>query len=161
MTPEERQIEIAKLDYEFSKQEFSERLRIQETLGTAGLKALLIVNGGALIALFTFIGNTGAASTISDVDSVWRGFACFVAGLAAAVAAHVTAYFMQASFGHQTVFEMWNAQAKALGDVPKHDPLTAYRAGYAYMVVTVVLVLASLILFCLGAGLALAGVTRL
>lgn len=158
---DERQVEMARLDYEFYKQEFSDRLRIQETLGTAGLKALMLVNGGALIALFTFIGNSGAGGTITNVDNVWQGFAAFVGGLVAAVAAHITAYFMQANFGYATTYEMWNSQAKALRMEPKHDGDPSFRVGTTYMIVTVILILISLLLFCIGSGLALAGVTRL
>lgn len=159
MTPEDREIELAKLEHEQLKQEFSDRLRIQEGLGTAGLKSLIIVNGGALIALFTFIGNVGAAGAIVDVNHVWRGFAFFVAALAAAIAAQVTAYFMQSKYGIATTYELWNAQSRIVGKPATYDHRAPHAAGNAFMILTAVLVVASFMLFCAGAGFSLSGVS--
>lgn len=159
MTPEDREIELAKLEHEQLKQEFSDRLRIQEGLGSAGLKSLILVNGGALIALFTFIGNVGSSGAIANVDHVWIGFACFVAALAAAIAGQVTAYFMQAQYGVATTHEIWNAQSRIVGKPAPYDHRTPHSVGSAFMIATVVLVIASFVLFCTGAGFALSGVS--
>lgn len=158
MSPDEQKREMARLDYEYHRQETTDRLHIQEALGTGALKALVLINGGAIVALFTFLGNADADRISFDSDQVWVGFGLFVGGLVAAVCAQIAGYFMQARFGVATTHEMWNAQAKSLGAEPQYDATKPYRDGMVCQGFAIFLVVAALVAFCAGAATVLSGV---
>jgi len=52
--------ELAKLDYEASIKEAADRLHFQQEIGLTPCKSGILVNGGAIIGLLTFIGNQPA-----------------------------------------------------------------------------------------------------
>jgi hypothetical protein len=58
----------------------------------AGLRNLMLINGGAIISLLTFLGNTRG---LYDAASLRTAMIAYVAGLVAAVVAHLTAYISQ------------------------------------------------------------------
>lgn len=155
MTPEEQEREIARLDWEYHKQEVADRLRIQEGLGQTVLRGLTLVNGGAMIALFTLLGN-GAVRF--DVGLLWVAFGAFVVGLVATIGANALAYLMQVQYTTAAANEMWNAAEKSLGAEPRHNPSAAFGRGQRFETAMVAAALAGLAAFCIGAGVALAAV---
>lgn len=58
-------------------------------------KSLMLVNGGAIVAILTFIGNT---KITVDPASIWWAMACFVVGLAATMFSTLAAYICQSGY---------------------------------------------------------------
>ncbi|RRR99898.1 hypothetical protein EIP75_23610 [Aquabacterium soli] len=78
-------------------------------LATEGLKALLLVNGGAVVALLTFVGNSKAISPSAGSFVLPAGF--FLLGLVFCVAAFCTAYATQ--------YTLYNEQFPERGFQPR------------------------------------------
>lgn len=70
--------------------ESDDRLKYAQDFAHAALRGLMIVNGGAIVALFTFIGETAAEF---DRTLIWRAFFAFAMGLAFTLAATIAGYF--------------------------------------------------------------------
>lgn len=107
---------------------------------TEGLKALLLVNGGAVVALLTFIGNSKAIAPSAHLF-IWP-VAAFLLGLALCVAAFCSAYATQ--------YYLYNEQFPERG--------VAALSHMRYFKWTVALVGLSLVAFCAGAVTSLGAV---
>ena len=59
------------MDYEASTAHASERLRFQQETAVAAIKSLTLVNGGAILALLTFIGNSPAKYNVGDLEKAF------------------------------------------------------------------------------------------
>ncbi len=88
---------------EFLLQDASERGRFQQEFSIAGFKALILINGGAVIALLTYAGN---AHPVAAAQFGWA-FGGYIAGLLLAVLAYLTAYMGQALL-------MWHSSCVAM-----------------------------------------------
>lgn len=157
MTPEEQALEIARLDYEDFRAESADRLKIQEGLGTTALRSLILINGGAIIALFTFLGSAGSKAAAMDGRAAWFAFAWFVAGLASVVASTGAAYLMQMYAYHSTVEQMWAAQSRSMGGDRQADIGRTHKLTTIFERATIALAAVSLLAFCVGSGVALDG----
>jgi hypothetical protein len=144
----EQQATIAQMDHEHYLQETSQRLQFQQDLALAVLKSLTLVNGGAVLALLTFIGNRQSAFNQAELAV---GVECFAGGLAANLLAYLFGYFAQSQFMDVVTVSLWNAQHTLIG--AKHDDgwKRPSRVGGALLAVGVVLAVASLALFAGGA----------
>ena len=74
-----------------------------------GMKALLLLNGGAAIALLTFIGNhtpTPASKTLI-VEAVGNSLISFGGGTAGAAMAFVAAHMTQLFYGNGSTASWW------------------------------------------------------
>ena len=146
--------EMALEDYRADIQEVGERLRYQVEFAQSALKNLHLVNGGAVLALLTFLGNT-------DMDfnfrAIWWAFVWFGVGLVASLAAYFGAYFSQAHFMNVTVAQAWNAQSRARGGPERHEIEPAFSAGNRYMYFGISAAVASLVCFVVGSFVALSG----
>ena len=83
---------------EFSDQDWDDfKLRHEAAVAYAqsALKTLVLVNGGAIIALLTFIGNQGGQF---DPRGISWSFVWFGLGLSFAIAAHFPAYLSQIKY---------------------------------------------------------------
>ena len=78
---------------EFYLADATERLRFQQDFSIAGFKTLILINGGAVIALLTYAGN--AKGSVAAVSLQWS-FAGYILGLVTAVLAYLVAYAGQA-----------------------------------------------------------------
>lgn len=78
---------------DFYLDDASDRLRFQQEFSVAGFKSLILINGGAVIALLTYAGN--ARDEIEAASLQWA-FGGYVVGLIAAMLAYLTAYAGQA-----------------------------------------------------------------
>src|SRR5438552_5652155 len=109
---------IAAMDFELAKADFLERLRFQADFAKVAWQSLSLVNGGAIVALFTFIGNARPAL---DQHLIWTGFGCFAFGLAINIASILFGFMSQAYFMRATAFGGWNEQAKMHGHPPRYE----------------------------------------
>lgn len=158
MSLEERRRDAAKYDYEAHRLESDDRIKYQIDFAQSLLQNLLLVNGGAIIALLTFIGN--AKKTI-DFNCLWYGFAGFSFGVVCALIAYFGAFFSQLHFMSVTVYQMSSAQSRMYG---LEEPVTdqeldkAGRNGNWALWLGVVLASLSLVGFIAGAFYALNGI---
>ena len=92
----------------------------------AGLKALFFVNGAAILALLTFLGNGGP---LVETNAIFWAFVWFSCGVTAVLVAYVAAFFSQGYYVEVSLSEAWNAQAD-LYDKPRiEDGSFARRKG--------------------------------
>lgn len=120
--------EEARLNYERLSADVIERMRIQTELAQGVLRGLTLGNGGAMIALFTFIGNGGPALHI-DQRMIWWAFVAFAVGLTATFIAAMGAYFSQSFYLVSSVYESYTKQAEMLGRTSDYDHMTPYERG--------------------------------
>ena len=74
----------------------------------AALKSLVLVNGGAILSLLTFIGN---ANSNVDKPLISYAFACFGLGLFSALIAHGAAYWAQEGYLNAAVARAENRES--------------------------------------------------
>lgn len=148
-------LEIARLNHDANVSEVSERLRFQHEYSLAGIRGLFIANGGAVIALFTFMGNTQANF---DHQFLWWSFLAFGSGIAAALAAYFGAYLSQAQFMYVTAHQMWNFQRIMVGTDQTEDHEKPLKWGNRALNSAIGAAVASLTGFVVGSGFALSAV---
>lgn len=73
----------------------NDRLQFQHEYSIAGFKTLILINGGAVISLLTYIGHTPHGNAAHNLS---RAFIGYIVGLVVAVLAYLAAYFSQANF---------------------------------------------------------------
>lgn len=155
---EQRRTE-ARLDYESLTADASERLKMQAEIAQAIFRGLTLVNGGAIIALFTFIGNS---ELTYDATNIWWAFGCFVLGLASTLVAIMAAFRSQSCYMKSSQYEAWDKQRLML-NLPLRNPgprdyLAEYRSGEIAEYVAIGTVSIALIAFVIGSAFALTGV---
>jgi len=77
-------------EFNYQREEVLHRLEVQNGLGQSALKSMMLVNGGAIISLLTFVGNKGG---VVNVCALKISMGMFCAGLVCALAAYFGAYF--------------------------------------------------------------------
>jgi hypothetical protein len=147
--------EIASLEYEEHKAEAAERLRFSAELAQSALRGLMIANGGAIVALFTFIGNSSANF---EAEAIWRAFGFFVAGLSLTLLATGLGFAARSLYFRYAVALARNAQAEMHLLPPKEDTLFDYRWGNRAENAAIGSAALALIAFMIGCGNALHGV---
>lgn len=149
---------IVEQQLEAATVEGMERIRIQSVLAEKLLAALLLANGGALVALFTFIGNS---AVVLRTGFLWAGFASFIVGLTLALAAFVLAFLSQDRFYLACHHEGERHRASLRNGIVQEDNTDereAVTAGAQFYISGVALACFSILAFALGSGLSLAGV---
>lgn len=156
---------MASEDHAAARAEAGERLKFQNGIADAAMKALMLANGGAMVALFTFIGNLMAKAANGRIPfhttSLWIAFACFVGGLVAALLCHICAFLSQDRFFKQTMQEAWRQQEAAIrkeATTISALELRLFRQGMTIYFAGIGLSLVSLTAFAVGCGFALSGV---
>lgn len=143
-------------DYAEHQKEVAARLQYQFEYAQSALRTLVLVNGGAIIALFTFIGNEKAAF---DRDGLWLSFAWLVVALFCSLFAYFGAFFSQASFMQHSAYCAQGSREAAGGLNPdphrRENERKARRNGNWFMVIGLASSFASLGFFALGAWAAL------
>jgi len=154
----------AEQDHTAARADAAERVKIQASIADAAMRAMMLANGGAMVALFTFVGNVmtkgGSAGLFSGAE-LRSAFACFVGGLVLALAAHVFAFMSQDRFYRQSIEEIRRSQriqrdgeweaATRVEEIHNRCGNVAYVAG-------LVASLISITLFSVGCWFALQGV---
>jgi len=146
-----------------SVEDAASRAKTQLALAQDALKALLLANGGALVALFTFVGNvlSKSGSVRFDLHHLWLAFVLFVAGFSLALVAHVLGFLSQDRFFQQAGAEIARITHSLLADEPNADQQVEMRllaSGQAFYWGGVLIAVLSLTAFACGSGFALAGV---
>lgn len=144
MTKEQAKREAAQQDYHAQTTEALARIQYQIDYSKTLLNGLMLGNGGAILALLTFIGNTGSKVDPAVMQNAFRLYAL---GLAFVFAAYVGAFFSQYFFYNSAQFMAWNAQAEAIGGTSEYDAAKEQRYGSWSMGAGVLLCLFSLICF--------------
>jgi hypothetical protein len=123
----------------FNEEHALETYKSMISVGTEALKALQLLNGGAIIALLTYLGHASARLCLAPRATcpvTW-----FITGLLAGTAAFVTTYFTQLALYNESVL-----RAK------KRHPILLW--------LTVVLALLSLLAFGVGAFTSIAALSK-
>ncbi len=161
----EQYARMATEDHAAARTEALERIKIQYGIADATLKALMLANGGAMIALFTFIGNLMAKSAVPrmpfSTHALWVAFACFVAGLVTALICHGLAFMSQDRFFNQVMREAWRMQDAAVRGAPTQTSdleMKLFRQGQLFYFGGLATSLVSVVCFATGCGFALSGV---
>lgn len=140
--------EIAVLDYEAAKEEAIERLRFQNELASSLIKNLLLINGGAIVAILTFVGNT--KSDLSRMD-LKGSLVLFAAGCVFCIVASILGFFAGERFHDATISEAWNAQLRMNGESERHSVSVEIKCGRLAYRFAVLFVLTSVLAFVFGA----------
>jgi ABC-type siderophore export system fused ATPase/permease subunit len=142
------------LDYQRS--EVMERLKYQHDFSQAGLKNLMIVNGGGIVAILTFIGNKGHQTNPSCIR--WA-MILFGVALALTLVAYLLSYLSQAQLMDCAAYRMRAAQAKLLGTQYEDKSESHHTNGMRIIKCAIISVVGSLGFFAVGAWLCLNGLT--
>lgn len=150
-------------DIEFARADAMERVKAQLALADAAIKSLILANGGAMVALFTFIGSmTAKPGAMSfGAGNIWYAFASFVGGLVMALLCYICAFVSQDRFYNQSMREVWRHQdGLDVGVVTQPSPTERRlnRAGMTAYAFGLLFALASTVAFAAGSGFALGGV---
>lgn len=123
------------------------RLQYQHEYALAGLKTLVLINGGAIIALLTYIGNTNRRTS----EAVMSAFGGYAAGIILAVLAYLFAYTSQQHFMNSSTAHGY----RALGHEADMDTDKEEKDGGIRSAAAMVLAVLSLIGFIAGSLAAL------
>lgn len=156
-----RHYETNRRDYEGYKRDEEQRVQFQHDFAQSALKAGVIVNGGAIVALFTFLGHDKA---VISGEWLWWAFFAFAVGLACSLFAYVGAFMSQSDLMNLSAHQA-SASRNAMGLLPENPEQAKtedkYRKrGERFVWLSVALAVVSLIGFVGGAGFALAGLAR-
>lgn len=146
-----------------SRTEMIERLKFQVAFADGALKSLMLANGGALIALFTFIGNLAgktSAPITFNMGLLWLSFTAFALGLAGTLVASLCAFMSQGHYYEVAMREASFFQTRSeTGTTPDLDPRLAPLArGRWWEIGGILSAVLTMTLFVIGAGLALGAV---
>ena len=141
-------------DYAANIADAADRLRFQTEFSQSALKNLHLVNGGAIIALLTFIGNSSA--TFGE-RSMWWAFFWFASGLGSSLIAYFGAYFSQVAFMEVSLKLAWNAQRRSVGVEEVYDFKPDFALGNRALYFGISAAVASLMSFVVGSFVALGG----
>lgn len=149
---------IGEKDHSAFLAEAKDRLQFQVDFAQSAMRNLLLVNGGAILALLTALGN----STMRyDPKGLWWAFFWFSLGLVGALAAYFAAFFSQYFFYNGTLFQAWNAQQDAHDLERSHDPIPLFLRGDRALIIGVGLATVSLSSFLIGSFVALDAIVSL
>lgn len=104
-------------DYERYSAEEAQRLGFQHDFAQAALKSSVLVNGGAIVALFTFLGNDKA---VLDPDWLFWSFGCFAFALACGLAAYLGAFLSQGFYMNFIAYRATQSR-NAMGSIPDEE----------------------------------------
>jgi hypothetical protein len=145
---------IAIEDYKLESAEALERLKYQVDFSQAALRNLQLVNGGAMIALLTFIGNIDGGL---DNRSIFWSFVWFGLGLNFGLAAYLGAYLSQSNFMNVAYLRVWEAQQRAKGNARKFPLQKVYQKGACALNSAIALATLNLVGFVVGCLVAVDG----
>ncbi len=91
----------------------TERSKYVIEMAQLGLRSLVLVNGGALVGMLTFLGHN---PDMALRGQLWVGFGWLIAGLAMALAAILVAYLTQQVFSTSEYHEAYRLLLLSYGD---------------------------------------------
>lgn len=155
---EKQKLEIARLEYETLRADAEKRIGYQVDLAQSALKTLTLANGGAIVALFTLLGNLDKAKLAIDPNLIWWAFAAFVIGLIATFISYFGAFFSQGFYMVSSAQEAWEKQSHMLGLPAEFDHQSPYKKGNVAEKTGIAAAMLGLLGFIAGSGIALAAV---
>jgi hypothetical protein len=144
--------DISRLDYEASIQAAADHTKFQHEIGLNACKSTILVNGGAIIGLLTFVGNKNVTA---DVQGLKIAFAGFSIGIACTLLGLWLSYTAQNWLSDYRTSVAWNYQQDMKGEPRIHDIERERRAAYRLMIGSSTLVITGIIAFIVGAFFAL------
>lgn len=148
--------EIAKEDFSIYFDDAKERLGHAISLGQSALRSLFLVNGGAILALLTLVGNSGA---IVERRALFWAFIWFGAGMMATLISSILFALSQMFFMQSSNEEGWKAQATYHGTSYPKDGTRDDQIGDVTISATIILAILALVLFLCGSFVALDAIT--
>lgn len=146
-------------EYAFRCEDVAVRVKYQHEFSIAALKSLMLANGGAIIALLTFIGN--GKSHLEPGALRWA-MLFYGAGLVLGLFTYFGAYMSQGEFVSAASYQMVTAQERMRGNMPdeswRAEADRRMKVGTRYIALAVGLAILSLILFGVGCWQALTGI---
>lgn len=158
MTIEQMKRDRARLEYEARSDEVKVRIDNQVKKLDALFKNLTLVNGGAIIALFTLLGNIDKAKVALDTHLLWWSFLLFVVGLTSTIVAIGFSFFSQYYLSIRAKRQAWNEQAAIFGFPPEYDAKAPFDISNKHMRAMWCASAAALVLFIAGALFAMLAV---
>ena len=159
---EERTPSLAELkayahaDYVEQLGDAQKRLDFSVGYAQAGIKALFLVNGTAILALLTFLGNGG---DLHEPRAIFWAFVWFTCGVTAVLIAYFGAYFSQAYYMQVSIAAAWNAQAVAHDIDRRFDGTSDRVKGDLANKIAILGAIGGLAFFIVGAFVALDAIT--
>lgn len=126
------------------------RHQYQHEFSLAGFKTLILLNGGAIISLLTYIGHNSGEHLAGRLSA---SFIWYVLGLVAVVLAYLAAYFSQGAFLNATGLEAFKAAGHEFEG--KKTPDHYASIGTKWIAVGVVLCALSPVAFIVGSSSAM------
>lgn len=131
-----------------------QRLQYQHEYTLAGFKTLLLLNGGAIIGLLTYAGNS--SGTVA-AGQFLMAFLAYVAGLVLTALAYLTSYSGQAHIMQDSVTE--GMRWRGLEPSPEATKVDHEKLGARAIELGKVLAILALLGFIIGSGFAVAAIT--
>lgn len=153
--------ELAKIRYDRALANAGERSRGVFDFALMGLRSLIIVNGGALIGLFTFLGNFAHSARTASTPQLYLASLSFVLGLVFALVAVLFAYLAQSRFVWAEAVEAEREGLRPLGEDSNEkysEVVTDHSAGGRRQAVAITFAVSSVIFFLIGAVLSVVAV---
>jgi len=144
--------DIAAHDHTYFREDAFRRLDAISQYALAIWKGLMIVNGGAIIALFTLI---SAGSVKLNGAPLWWAFASFGLGVALTLFSNLAAYICQSSYMRQGAQTAWNALEHMHDRPGRWEPDKEYRMGAIWEYIALGAAGLALVCFVAGSWLAL------
>jgi hypothetical protein len=160
MNEEAQALQIATIDYEELRRDAQERLPLATQIALAALSGLMLANGGAIVALLTFIGNRAPTAKL-DPALLASAFGLFALGVALTVTAHILGYCIQTDYYQYANHAAANAKRRMHGLPDAFDPDKYDRRGTRLEKLAIGACVASMLCFVGGAGTALFGLLAL
>lgn len=129
------------------------RMQYQQDYTLAGIKTLVLLEGGAIISLLTYAGHSPG---VTSAQRFQAAFISYVAALALNVIAYLLAYTCQALLSRYSVREAFRLMN--LDSADKVPAETLRRRGEACGLVAVVICVLSLVGFVIGSWFAMQGI---
>jgi hypothetical protein len=131
------------------------RLKIASDLAVAGLRGLTLINGGAIVALFTVLGQHSSTDLLGQLDRglMFRSFSAFAAGLVFCLVAYLAGYWSQqviSVYEQEMVHHIYAVMTDRRPAEPKF-----VRSGNILLYAAVTLAALSLLSFITGSSFAL------
>lgn len=133
-----------------------ERLRFSVEYAQQGIKALFIANGGGIISLLTFAGNT--KSVVEPIALFWS-FCWFGGGVSLALLTYIAGYVSQAEVMQDEFYSSRHAVLAWLDRAPEFETTIHAKRGEIAERIGIGCAIGSLVLFIVGAFVGLDAIT--
>lgn len=150
--------ERARLEYASRVAEVTLRVENQVKKLDGLFRNLALINGGAIVALFTLIGNLDKVHLGINARLLWWSFGAFVFGLTITIAAQAASARSQFHLSLRAKRQAWNEQARIFGLPDEHDAKAPFERSERWLRLMWLASAGALAVFFLGALLAMSAV---